>query len=96
MDKYQELAQLLSNPAKAQEIMSESVEKTQANLKANGLDFSIEELEELAEKVTIQQTQGELSEDVLENVSGGSIASQAALYGFFWKHVVYVSKWLKK
>ena len=70
MDKYQELAELLKDPAKANEILSDSMEETQANLKANGLDFSIEELEDLAVKVTAQD-EGELGEDALDDVSGG-------------------------
>ena len=70
MDKYQELAELLNDPAKASEILSDSIEQTQANLKANGLDFSIEELQDLAVKVNAND-QEELSEDALDDVSGG-------------------------
>ena len=96
MDKYQELAVLLSNPSKANEIISESVEQTQANLKANGLDFSIEELKALAEKATIQQTQGELSEDALDQVAGGFVSSHTAVVGFVARHIGYISKWLRR
>lgn len=70
MDKYQELAELLNDPAKANEIFSDSIEQTQANLKANGLDFSIEELQDLAVKVNAND-QEELGEDALDDVSGG-------------------------
>ena len=96
MDKYQELAVLLSDPAKANEIISKSVEQTQANLKANGLDFSIEELVELAEKATLQQTQGELNEDDLDEVAGGLVSYRMSSIGFIARHVVYIANWVKR
>lgn len=96
MDKYQELAVLLSDPAKANEIISKSVEQTQANLKANGLDFSIEELVELAEKATIQQTKGELSEEDLDEVAGGLVSYRMSSIGFIARHIVYITNWIKR
>ena len=93
MDKYQELAELLKDPAKAEEILADSIEETQANLKANGLDFSIEELEALAAKVTVQE-QGELSEDALDDVSGG-LLMPAVLYAL--KHLgPKLPRWIRR
>ena len=49
---------------------SESWEAAQASLKERGIDLSIEELKQLVDLMQ-KKTNDELSEDELENVSGG-------------------------
>ena len=49
-DKYEALAELLKDEAAAKAVMGSSPEEAQANLKAKGLDFTVEELEQLARK----------------------------------------------
>ena len=53
-------------------------------------------LKALAEKATIQQTQGELSEDALDQVAGGFVSSHTAVVGFVARHIGYISKWLRR
>ena len=67
-EKYKALAELLKDEETAKEVLSESVEETQANLKAKGLDFTVEELLEIAKA---QLPKGELDEGSLDDVNGG-------------------------
>jgi len=56
----------------------ESSAEVQDYLKENGLDFSLDEITELKEaliKAAAKQQSGELSDEDLENVAGGSIGS---------------------
>ena len=73
-ERYEKLAELLSDEKEAAEIISESVEETQKNLAARGLEFTIAELKEFGKAVTAANAQGELDEDALEGVSGGVIS----------------------
>lgn len=75
MDKYQAFAELMEDENKAKEIISDSIEQTQQNLKNNGLDFTLEELKEMAAKVVIQDSNDELDEDALNDVNGGILMS---------------------
>lgn len=74
-ERYEKLAELLSDEKEAAEIISESVEETQKNLAARGLEFTVAELKEFGKAVTAANAHGELDEDALEGVSGG---------GAFW------------
>ncbi len=78
MDKYEALAELLNDKEKANEIISESVEETSRNLQKMGLDFTVDELIELAEKANVTSKSDELSEGELEDVSGGILISAAS------------------
>ena len=69
-EKYKALAELLKDEETAKEVLSESVEETQANLKAKGLDFTVEELLEIAKA---QLPEGELDENSLDDVNGGGL-----------------------
>lgn len=79
MDKYTAFAELLKDQATADQILSDSIEQTQQNLKERGLDFSIEELEKIAAQAIAQAEQDELSEEDLEDVAGGVTPVVAAL-----------------
>ena len=79
MDKYQQLNELLQDEAKAKEIFTESIEETQANLKQAGLEFSIEELDAIAESVAAPAAAGELDAEDLDNVSGGVVITATAV-----------------
>ena len=95
MNKYEQFAELLKDPSK--NILSDSIEETQANLKANGLDFSIEELEELAAKVEDQENE-ELNETALDDVAGGVATLGVALIvcTIISVGAGHVKKWLKR
>ena len=67
-EKYKALAELLKDEENAKEVLSESVEETQANLKAKGLDFTVKELIDMADKIL---GKGELNEEQLDDVNGG-------------------------
>ena len=98
MDKYQKFAELISDETKAKEVLSESIEETQANLKKHGMDFSIEELIEMAQNVLSSTESGELNEDSLENVSGGYLAKCATpiLSKFAFKCGFKFAMWVLK
>ena len=71
-DKYEALAELLKDEAAAKAVMGSSPEEAQANLKAKGLDFTVEELEQLAAyTLSSAQDKNELDESALDDVSGG-------------------------
>ena len=98
MEKYQALAELFKDEATAKEILSDSVEETQQNLKKYDLDFSAEELEEIAAKVVAQEESGELNEDALEDVAGG-VAGLATAFIVCQIIVIgagHVKKWLNR
>ena len=69
-DKYEALAELLKDEAAAKEVLADTLETTQANLKAKGLDFTVEELTQI---VQLQTQSGELDETSLDDVNGGFI-----------------------
>ena len=71
MDKYQQFAKLMNEEGKADEILSESVEQTRENLKKYGLDFSVEELQEIAKKAEAMSQKDELNAEALDDVAGG-------------------------
>lgn len=93
MNKYEQFAELLKDPSK--NILSDSIEETQANLAANGLDFSIEELEELAAKVEAQDGE-ELNETALDDVAGGSLGVALIVCTVISVGAGHVKKWLKR
>ena len=67
-DKYEALAELLKDEATAKEVLADTLEETQANLEAKGLDFTVEELMQI---VQAQTQSGELDETNLDDVNGG-------------------------
>ena len=69
--RYEKLAQLLKNEASANEIIADSAEETQKILHNKGLDFSVDELKELAKTLLSNDDTGEMDEKALERVSGG-------------------------
>lgn len=56
----------------------ETPEEVQAALKEKGVDISLEDIAAI-QNVLENQNEGELSEDDLENVAGGSLTVMAAL-----------------
>ena len=65
---------LLEDSEKAKEVLAPSVEETQKNLAALGMNFSIEELNEIAAGAfDAAQTDAELAEGELEAVAGGAV-----------------------
>lgn len=68
----QQIKDLFSDQAFMNSILEmETAEEVQAALKEKGLDLSLEEIGVIRESLNSEN--GELSEDELENVSGGSI-----------------------
>lgn len=100
MDKYQALVELLKDEDKVKEIISDSTVETQQNLKKYGLDFTIEELEEIAIKVAAHNDMDELGEDSLEDVSGGvafsSLCAAALISYGISAYAGLVKKWLNR
>ena len=84
-DKYEALAELLKDEETAKAIWGNTPEEAQTNLKEKGLDFSVEELLEMA-----QPPEGEISESELDNVSGGIIFG-----GCFWPPRRFPFPWMK-
>lgn len=56
----------------------ETPEDVQTALKEKGVDLSIEDIKAI-QNILVNQEDGELSEDDLENVAGGSLTIMAAL-----------------
>ena len=90
-DKYEALAELLKDEETAKTVMGSSPEEAAVNLKARGLDFTAEELTKLAnDAIASESGSGELSEESLDNVSGGVVGvvavgvGLAVLWGW-WK-----------
>ncbi len=69
-------AKLESDPAFAARLIElESAEEAQSFLKAEGMDFTMEELSSFAEAVNkYGENDGELSDEALEGVAGGSVS----------------------
>ncbi len=76
--KREQLMELLEESGKAREEMErvETIEEFRQLAAKNGIDFSESEAEELISSLgrTTVSGNGELSEDELENVSGGSMS----------------------
>lgn len=70
-ERYEKLAELLKDEASADEIIADSAEETQKILQNKGLDFSVDELKELAKSLLSNDDTGEMDEKALERVSGG-------------------------
>ena len=69
---------LLANPDEINTVFVDSPEQTLANLSERGIEMSREEFDELCAGIMAGMgisTDGELSEDDLENVSGGFIGT---------------------
>lgn len=63
----------MSNEKLAQQLAAcKSNEETLKVLADNGIQVSAEEMDELMEAAKVQASEGELSEDSLENVAGGA------------------------
>ena len=72
MNKY-ELLQNMAEKGEAEQYFTEDLESTAQNLRSAGLDFSLEELQDLAMAYKSSLNEGsELSVDDLEMVSGGA------------------------
>ena len=89
-ERYEKLAELLSDEKEAEAVISESVEETQKNLAARGLEFTVAELKEFGKAVTAANAQGELDEDALEGVSGGVILPWRPIVPILYPRI---SKW---
>lgn len=100
MDKYQQFAELISDEEKAKEILSESIEETCENLKKHGLEFTVEELQEMSQGVAVSSNSDELSADALDDVAGGvafSALCGVALGAYaISAYAGVVKKWLKR
>lgn len=83
MDKYQKMMELLKDEETAKKVFTDSVEETQKNLEVHGLYFSVDELVDFAAKGQELSEGGELSEEALDDVSGGIAALCAAALIFF-------------
>ena len=100
-NKYEALAELLKDEETAKSVLGSSPEEAQANLKAKGLDFSLEELKKMAESALASTDgKGELNEDTLDNVSGGvfrpaimSALSPAILRVMVGSAIIWRRKW---
>ena len=79
-EKYEALAELLKDEETAKAVFGKSPEEAQVNLKARGLDFTVEELKELAEKA-VTSADGELDENNLDDVVGGIVITAAVAVG---------------
>lgn len=71
MNKYQAFAELMKDETKANEIIADTIEQTQQNLLKYDLEFTTEELKEIAAKVATMSETDELNEDALDDVAGG-------------------------
>ena len=102
MDESFEKLQVLLEVEDPDQIFACSVEETQANLQARGIDFSIEELKTFAKELESQCSEGELDESALDDVTGGA-AGGAVLKAFAkWiakvngpKLINNISKWIR-
>ena len=73
------LKEVLSDEAFAKSLIEmETHEDVQTALKEKGVDLSIEDIKAI-QNLLVNQEDGELSEDDLENVAGGSLTIMAAL-----------------
>lgn len=96
MDKYQVLIDLMQDESKVREVISDSIEETQQNLKKIGLDFSIEELESISIKVAALENTSELAEETLDDVTGGvGLITTSAVACFALAAVAAIRKWQK-
>lgn len=64
---------LAENQECAKQIESVSAEEAVEVINANGFDYTVEEFTEFAKAFEAAQPTGELDENALENVAGGSI-----------------------
>lgn len=72
---------LTEDPARAKALLDLSAEDAAKKLKDEGYDFTAEELAEFGENLAAASSaapSGELSEENLQNVSGGVLAAAAA------------------
>lgn len=70
--RFEKLQKLLSDETVAKDVLSSSLEETQANLKAKGLEFSLDELNDIVKGIVSASNESEeIGESELENVSGG-------------------------
>lgn len=79
MEERLEKLQLLLEQEGADRIFADTLEETQANLHARGVEFSAGELKEIVRSLAAQTAEGELNEDALEDVSGGAVARKALI-----------------
>lgn len=76
-ERMQKLADFLSsNQERMGKILDMSVEDAQKAINSEGYDFTVDELKEFSETMSIMATKNvgsELSEDALDDVSGGVV-----------------------
>lgn len=86
-ERVQVLAEYLSEDAdRAQRLLGMDVNEAQQAINADGYDFSVEELQQFAEKlvaVGVANKEGELNAEDLDSVSGGILASTCVAIGLF-------------
>lgn len=73
-EKVQKLTDFLSSdPERMEKLFEMDVEKAQAQINAEGYDFTVDELKEFAQAVVnvAKKNNGELDAESLDNVSGG-------------------------
>ena len=79
MDNEELLKQALADKGFAESLINmETPEEVQAALKDKGISLSLEDIS-MVQQILENGTEGELSEDELENVAGGSLTVLAAL-----------------
>lgn len=80
-DKISKFEALLKNEEEAKRVLVPSVEETRKNLAALGMDFTEEELNEIAAgAIDAIKTNDELAEGDLEAVAGGAKANRNSDY----------------
>lgn len=78
-NKYEQFEKLLQDTEAAKKVLVPSVEETQKNLAKLGMDFSIDELNEIASGA-FENADGELKEEELANVAGGAVDKNSECY----------------
>lgn len=74
------LKEVLSDPAFATSLLEmENAEDVQAALKTKGVELSLADIDVIRQALVNAPEEGELNENELENVAGGSLTVMAAL-----------------
>ncbi len=81
-ERLQSLADYMSaDENRAEALFSMSAEEAVKAINADGNDFTVDELKDLAKGLeSVSEGSGELSEEALDNVSGGFVATCTAIY----------------
>lgn len=78
-NKFEKFEQLLQDAELAKKVLVPSVEETQKNLAELGMDFTIEELNQIAAGAS-ETSEAELQEEDLANVAGGAVDKNSECY----------------